>query len=533
MAVIACPSCATKLRIADNSTATVRCPKCKTAFSPPRSAPAFEVVDEPTPAKPVAPTPPAPPPPAKATGNAFNFDAAVGGGTSKSKPQRAAARQDDADDFDFEDEEEEETRPRRKRRRDDDDEEDRPRSRRRSRDEDDDDDRPRSKKRKYGRSREEEDWAESGKKRVSGAGPAKIGMLMLVISLGLYLGTFLLLTFYALLAWIGVYLPSGLMIVPGLLGIANWVTGAVGFGFSIAGPARSRGLAIAAASVAAVHLILAFVIANNTDSGMFSSAIRIQAIGLTGKFERMERLAEDASKNPSESKTKALQEAAKEADEFRKDNKEELFEIGYYLAKLEIKGSKSSEDSKAFDRLSDEKAPSAMRWADLSTQLPFFAQFLDVISYHNKAFSDYILSFLSGATEVALLILTVLLIGSIARAMKDEDAVGKAKIGLLGVCIAAGLALLLTVLCGVVADSAQSDQKKAYESLTSGGAAQDFESATKRMKEASDKARSARRMEKSAMAANQVFIYMLFSGMMVMPAFAALQTLSAAGRRAR
>ncbi|MBY0514421.1 MAG: zinc-ribbon domain-containing protein, partial [Gemmataceae bacterium] len=40
-----CPKCATGLRVPDGAGA-VRCPKCQTVFQPPKSPPAFEVVDE-------------------------------------------------------------------------------------------------------------------------------------------------------------------------------------------------------------------------------------------------------------------------------------------------------------------------------------------------------------------------------------------------------------------------------------------------------------------------------------------------------
>src|SRR5207302_1938182 len=99
---------------------------------------------------------------------------------------------------------------------------------------------------------DEEDWAAPVSRKVEGTGAAKTGMLMVGISMFIQLGTFALLAVFMLVGWMGGFIPFGVMVIPGILGLASWVTGLVGFGLSIGGPARSRGLAIAATAVAAV-----------------------------------------------------------------------------------------------------------------------------------------------------------------------------------------------------------------------------------------------------------------------------------------
>ena len=85
MPVVACPKCATNLRTPDVSAAAVRCPKCKTVFTP-VAPPAFEVVDAspPPPPKP-APKPAAPEP---------EFDVL----DDEPAPRKRRSRDDDDDD---------------------------------------------------------------------------------------------------------------------------------------------------------------------------------------------------------------------------------------------------------------------------------------------------------------------------------------------------------------------------------------------------------------------------------------------------
>ncbi|WP_439624936.1 hypothetical protein [Gemmata sp.] len=200
------------------------------------------------------------------------------------------------------DDDEDDDRPRSKKRRsaddDDEDDDDRPRKKKRRGDEDDDDERPRSKKRRYADEEDDEDdedWHSSPrKKKKGGAGfsNAKVGVLLLNISFWLYGASLALISLYIFLGWTGALdgsSSSGSTTVrrtnnrggfteetssstsaaelaiklPGLLGMGNWIVAGVGFGFCIAGPQRSRGMAIAAASLAAGHLVLAGISINN------------------------------------------------------------------------------------------------------------------------------------------------------------------------------------------------------------------------------------------------------------------------------
>lgn len=56
-----------------------------------------------------------------------------------------------------------------------------------------------------------------------------------------------------------------IIILPGLIGLANWIVGIVGFSFCIAGPAKARGMAITATVLAGIHLLLVGVTFNNME----------------------------------------------------------------------------------------------------------------------------------------------------------------------------------------------------------------------------------------------------------------------------
>jgi hypothetical protein len=230
--LIRCPKCGCSLQVPDGATAAFRCPKCQTVFSPPAPdpEPQFEVVED------------SPAPPAKKPVVARADD------EDDDRSRRRRRRDDDDDDDDYDD------RPRSRRRdRDDydDEDDDRPRRRRRR---DDEDDRPRKKKRRPA-------YDESGGDRRAAFGRAKLGALLLMISLWLYVGALGIMTLFMIIGWAGGRISDGLLVLPGLVGMGNWIVAGVGLGFAIAGPAKARGLAIAAASVALVHLILAFVTA--------------------------------------------------------------------------------------------------------------------------------------------------------------------------------------------------------------------------------------------------------------------------------
>ena len=62
---------------------------------------------------------------------------------------------------------------------------------------------------------DEPDWRPAAKG--GSFGPARVGMLLVSISLWMYLGTFALLALFLLIAWAGASIPSALMIITGLL----------------------------------------------------------------------------------------------------------------------------------------------------------------------------------------------------------------------------------------------------------------------------------------------------------------------------
>lgn len=251
------PKCPAKLKVPDGVSGNTKCPKCGAVF-PVSAPPPFEVVDAPAPAQKSAP--PAPKPAARPRADEEDFEVV------DETPRKRAA----------DDEENEETRQKRKR---DDDEEDddRPRSKRRRYD--DEGDRPRKKKGKKRRYEddEEDDWQPAPRAR-GGFANGKTGALLMSISFWLNLGAYGLIALYALIAWIMVLAASAsspssrgprgagggddgsfaelLVVLPGLVGLGAWIVGTVGCAFAIAGPARSRGMAITATVFAGVHLVL-------------------------------------------------------------------------------------------------------------------------------------------------------------------------------------------------------------------------------------------------------------------------------------
>lgn len=238
MALVACPKCATNLKVPDGSAAAVRCPKCKTVFKPPAPQPAFEVVDESEP---------------KAPANKAASSEADESPTPPPK-KRVVAQEDDGDDEptsrrsrDDEDDDDEDDRPRKKQRRDDDD------------DDDEEDDRPRKPK-----ARRRVVSSDSG---AEAFGRARTGAMLLGIAFWLYLGTLGLLTLFLILGWAGARLPDWLLVVPGLAGLGNWLVAAVGLAFALAGPPQARGLALAATIAAGVHFTLVVICASESRTG--------------------------------------------------------------------------------------------------------------------------------------------------------------------------------------------------------------------------------------------------------------------------
>ena len=227
MPVLACPKCGTNLRVPDGSAAAVRCPKCKTVFSPPAPPPAFEVVDE-------TPAPPPPPRPAP---------------KSAARPATRPAPQPEPD-FEVIDE----PAARKRGGRDDD-------------DDDDDDDRPRS-RRERGRRKRRRSWDDyEAIERAGAFRRGRVACLLLSISIWLYMGSLGVLTLFGLLAWAGAGIEGNLMVIPGLAAVGNWVVALVGLGFAVAGPRQGKGLAIGAVSVAGVHFVLLVVTFSNLQGG--------------------------------------------------------------------------------------------------------------------------------------------------------------------------------------------------------------------------------------------------------------------------
>jgi hypothetical protein len=358
----------------------------------PEPEPEFEVVDE-------GPTPP----PRKALSLDDEDD--------DRRPRKAIPLDDDRDrprraQLADEDEDDEGDRPRRRRRDDGDDagEDDRPRGRRRGRD--DEGDRPRPKRR--GR-------RPSGE----GGGPARVGLLLLAISLWCYLGSLGTLVFFLLLLWVGVGLPYGLFALPGLVGLANWVVGLVGIGFCIASP-RARGLAVAAACVAGVHLTLTFVVATASGDRAADNVTIFQAAAASGFVSKTARLADRLKSGPPDEKTIREFEESVRGDQ---------------------------------ERLRSWEKP-ALRWEVLGTVQPEFDAVVGMLIYESKSFDRRVLPILAGAAELARLILVILLVRVLARAARDGAAEDQAGTGLVVACAGAGACVLvLTVFAVVIHES--------------------------------------------------------------------------------
>jgi hypothetical protein len=447
MPLVACPKCATTLKIPDGSVGNVKCPKCNALFAVGvKPAPAFEVVDA-TPAP--APRPAAPPaPPSKPASKPIplepDFEVVE---EPRPKKKVTAVADDDYDDDD--------DRPRGRRRRDDDD--------------DDDDDRPRrKKKRRRDYDDYEDNWRPSGSRAAYGA--AKVGMLLVSISLWMYLGTLALLAFFLLIAWVGASIPNGLMIVTGLIGLATWVVGLIGLGFCIAGPSRSRGLAIAATAVAAVHVVMAFVVANNSKSvNPFTATIGL--VSFVSKADRAKNLFDRMQKETDPAKLRSLQK--------------ELEDMSDSAPQL--------------------RGGSEMRWADLATLMPFADALIAELSYDSKGFSDYVLGLLSGLVEVARLILLILLVGSVGYASKDYDVGGRSVVATIIAGAGVVAAMVILVIGRVIVEESTPSKPSSSGKISLGPA--------------------------NWLIAAEVVVYLIHIGSLVLPAILAMQASSAAARR--
>jgi hypothetical protein len=320
----------------------------------------------------------------------------------------------------------------------------------------------------------------------SSFGSAKVGMLMVSISLWLYLGTFALMAFFLLIAWIGASIPSGLMIAVGLLGLANWVVALIGLGFCIAGPPRSRGLAIAATAVAAVHLIMAFVVANNAKSAFYGLHTTAMLSALN-KAEQFMDLMKKMEKETDPKRREALQKELRELSESERGSAP----IG-------------------FDESRSRRSGEEMRWQDLSTLMPYSDMLVAVLSYRSKGFSDYVLALLSGLLEVARLVLIVLLIGAVARAAKRHDTADKS---LMATFLAGGatlLAMIVLVLVAMIFDNSEKTSVKSFE-----------------------EAQKAAKSLITWAVLGELLVYALHIGSLVLPSLLSMQAKNASARKAR
>lgn len=534
MAIATCPKCTTKLKVPDGTTASVRCPKCQTVFktsAPPApaapAAPQFEVVDKPA-SKPAAKpaSPPPPPPPAKEESPFSNLD-------DDDRPRKKRSRDDDdeddrprkkrRDDDDEDDrprskkrnrdDDEDDERPRKKRRDDDEDEDDRPRNKKRTRDdEDDEDDRPRKKR----RDRDDDDYDYSPPGKGSKLGLARIGVLLVLISLGLYAGSMALQALFILIAFVGGAIPSAMGLITGLLGLLNWVTGLVGLGMCIAGPSRARGLAIAAISVAAVHLILCFITANDSDSAPSNISIPLLSAmnRATNYLDLTKELSKEEQKNPGSDRAKKLREELKSM----------------------------SEDLKDEGRALSGKSGNSMRWADFTTYLTYSDKFIAILSYESKGFSKSLLGIFSGLTELARLILVSLMLGSLAITAKDYGAQSKAKFGWIAAVSTGGGALLIMLLAFVIADNIKPDTKDLQPKMPpqpnmSGKSWEEIQRANeeyqKQMQAELDRVREKQESAAKAplrwLGVGELLCLLLHVGSVAMPALAALAIYSGTG----
>jgi len=437
VALVNCPKCSAALKVPDGSSAAVRCPKCKTVFRPAAPQPAFEVVDE----------EPAPPPPPKT--------APRPAARSVAKPApKPAPEPEELDDEPaprkrakaiVEDDEDDDDRPRKRRRDDEDEDDDRPRARRRPREDDEDheDDRPRG-RRARDEDEEDDDRPRKKKKRRDyddgtrrSVGPARTGVLLLSISMWLYGGSVALLAFFLLLGWMGVGLGYGLFVLPGLAGMANWVVAIVGIGFCIANP-KVRGLAIAAVSVAAVHLGLTFYDA--TATGVVKKRETVRGVEIETSEPRGGRLhslfAAMAMRGMFEEQAAKIKESQERMQKAQGD-REKLFKELEALSKEMAEAGKSWQDPSLY-------------WEDFGTMLPVLDGVGGELVYNSKHFSYYALPLLTAACELARLILVLLLVGAVAQAGRATDAANKSKAALLGVCIAAGACVLVSLVFALI-----------------------------------------------------------------------------------
>ncbi|MBN9524334.1 hypothetical protein J0H58_38440, partial [bacterium] len=282
------------------------------------------------------------------------------------------------------------------------------------------------------------------------------------------------------------------------------------------------GLAIATTSVAAVHLILAFVVANNERSAGFGSA-SIPALSMVNREERRQNLNKEMIKemqsNPNGQRVKDL--------------RAELADSGRDLSR--IGGS------------------DGMRWPDLATALPRLDSLVAVLAYSSRGFEYYLWSLFAGLFELARLVLLGLLLGALARAAKDHRAEDQAKFGWIAGSGAVGVGLLVVLLAAVMAKSAAEDAARAITAGPStpppsfqfapGGNFQQQQAEHQRQMDdwrrqqqdeaerAQQRFRSLVRAPLNYLSAAELLVFALHAGALVLPALAAFGVFRSMGRR--
>jgi hypothetical protein len=193
--------------------------------------------------------------------------------------------------------EEEQERPKAKARKpvreDEDEDDDRPRKKRRARKKDEDDEKPESENRDFDPETEEEERRRKKRRRKPGDdgsmtpeeraarraafGRAAWGCRLIWISFALFMFSMaLIIIFYFQLALAKVMTPSTMYItLAGVLGLLNWIVGAVGVGLCLSGP-QAPGhwrYGISAAVATAVHLVMVLVlVSQGKEMGVASSS---------------------------------------------------------------------------------------------------------------------------------------------------------------------------------------------------------------------------------------------------------------------
>jgi hypothetical protein len=222
--LLTCPNCQSGLQVPDGTTAHVRCPGCGTVFPAETGAAAAVPVELPP------PPPPPPPPPARPAPPRRRDE-------EDDRPRRPARPRD------------EDNRPRRRPRDDedeDDEEEDRPRPRRTDRDREVSPEQKRAERAAFLR--------------------AMWGCRLVQHSFTFYILAMIVIVFFFVRLSLGVAMP-GLIVAAGVLGLCNWVLGAVGVGLCLSGP-KSPGhyrFGIAAAFAVGVHLIFLLALVSKAE----------------------------------------------------------------------------------------------------------------------------------------------------------------------------------------------------------------------------------------------------------------------------